>query len=133
MSLSLVSAWVGHGLAWTAGLFFAFGPVYQGESTEPNGYVWPGSSSSSSLVAVNGLFVVLLLLVPITLTSIQLIAIHLTNKRRMMRNVLVWSPPVVLLGFCFVAIASIGIFYMLSGVALLVAALADMGTQTAEG
>ncbi len=133
MSLSLVSAWVGHGLAWAAGLFFAFGPVYHGAAQEavPNGYVWPGSSSS--LVAANGLFVVPLLLVPITLTSIQLLAIHLTNKRRMMRNVLVWSPPVVLLGFCFVAIASIGIFYMLSGVALLVAALADMGTQTAEG
>ena len=73
--------------------------------------------------------VVLLLLVPIFLTAITLLGLRLTAKSQTVRKVLLWGPAVVLLGFCFVAIASIGMFYLPTALALLVAATADLGGQ----
>ena len=105
-------------------------PVYQGESVAP---ALPGESvgertwMSSTLIAENGLHVVLLLLVPIFLTAITLLGLRLTAKSQTVRKVLLWGPAVVLLGFCFVAIASIGMFYLPAALALLVAAIADLG------
>ena len=52
---------------------------------------------------MNGLHVILLLLVPILLTAITLLGLRL--QQTTMRKILLWSPAVVLLGFCFVAIA----------------------------
>ena len=85
--------------------------------------------SSATAIEVNGLHVILLLLVPILLTAITLLALRLTAKSQAVRTVLLWSPAVVLLGFCFVAIASIGMFYLPTALALLVAAIADLGGQ----
>ena len=105
-------------------------PVYQGESVAP---ALPGESvgertwMNSTLIAENGLHVVLLLLVPIFLTAITLLGLRL--QQTTMRKILLWSPAVVLLGFCFVAIASIGMFYLPTALALLVAAIADLGGQ----
>ena len=62
--------------------------------------------SSATAIEVNGLHVILLLLVPILLTAITLLGLRL--QQTTMRKILLWSPAVVLLGFCFVAIASIG-------------------------
>ena len=73
--------------------------------------------------------VVLLLLAPIFLTAITLLGLRLTAKSQTVRKVLLWGPAVVLLGFCFVAIASIGMFYLPTALALLVAAIADLGGQ----
>ena len=84
---------------------------------------------SSTLIAENGLHVVLLLLAPIFLTAITLLGLRLTAKSQTVRKVLLWGPAVVLLGFCFVAIASIGMFYLPTALALLVAAIADLGGQ----
>ena len=142
IGVATVSAWIAHAFAWVAGIGFAFVPVYQGESVAP---ALPGESvgertwMSSTLIAENGLHVVLLLLVPIFLTAITLLGLrlHLTAitllglrlQQTTMRKILLWSPAVVLLGFCFVAIASIGMFYLPTALALLVAAIADLGGQ----
>ena len=83
--------------------------------------------SSATAIEVNGLHVILLLLVPILLTAITLLGLRL--QQTTMRKILLWSPAVVLLGFCFVAIASIGMFYLPTALALFVAAIADLGGQ----
>ena len=84
---------------------------------------------SATAIEANGLHVILLLLVPILLTGIALLALRLTAKSQTVRKVLLWGPAVVLMGFCFVAIASIGMFYLPTALALLVAAIADLGGQ----
>ena len=130
IGVATVSAWIAHAFAWAAGVFFAFGPVYQGESVTPALPGAPGGEvipSSATAIEVNGLHVILLLLVPILLTAITLLGLRL--QQTTMRKILLWSPAVVLLGFCFVAIASIGMFYLPTALALLVAAIADLGGQ----
>ena len=72
-----------------------------------------------------------MLLVPVILTGIALLAIQLTNKSQASRVVLLWGPVVLLLGFCFVAILSIGLFYLPAALVLLVAALTDFNRQEA--
>ena len=117
-------------LAWVAGVWLAFWPTYEGASVtatlpgEPGGEV---IRSSATAIEVNGLHVILLLLVPILLTAITLLGLRL--QQTTMRKILLWSPAVVLLGFCFVAIFSIGVFYLPAALALLVAAIADLGGQ----
>lgn len=127
-----LSAWVAHALAWVAGLALAFVPMYQGRSVAASRPGEPGGEGTwfdSTLIAENGLHVVLLLLAPILLTWIPLLAIRFTNRGQTGRRLLLWGPPVVLLGFCLVAMFSIGAFYLPSGIALLVAALADFNGQ----
>ena len=97
---AVVSAWAVHGLAWIAGIFLAFGPVYSG--------------SSSSLVEKNGLWVLWLLLVPVLLTGIVLRAVWQNNAR----NALLWGVALVLLGLCVLAGYSIGVFYLPAALAL---------------
>ena len=123
-----------HVLSWVAGAWFALGPVYQSESLaatipgEPAGEV---SRSTATLLEVNGLHGALMLLVPVILTGIALLTIQLTNKSTS-RAVLLWGPVVLLLGFCFVAILSIGLFYLPAALVLLVAALTDFNRQEAN-
>ena len=130
IGVATVSAWVAHAFAWAAGVWWAFWPTYEGASVtatlpgEPGGEV---IRSSATAIEVNGLHVILLLLVPILLTAITLLGLRL--QQTTMRKILLWSPAVVLLGFCFVAIASIGMFYLPTALALLVAAIADLGGQ----
>ena len=130
IGVATVSAWVAHAFAWAAGVWLAFWPTYEGASVtatlpgEPGGEV---IRSSATAIEVNGLHVILLLLVPILLTAITLLGLRL--QQTTMRKILLWSPAVVLLGFCFVAIASIGMFYLPTALALLVAAIADLGGQ----
>ena len=127
--------WTAHALAWVAGAWLALGPVYQSESIaatipgEPAGEV---SRSTATLLEVNGLHGALMLLVPVILTGIALLAIQLTNKSQASRVVLLWGPVVLLLGFCFVAILSIGLFYLPAALVLLVAALTDFNRQEAN-
>ena len=122
--------WMADPMLSDGSVFFAFGPVYQGESVTPTLPGEPGGEvirSSATAIEVNGLHVILLLLVPILLTAITLLGLRL--QQTTMRKILLWSPAVVLLGFCFVAIASIGMFYLPTALALLVAAIADLGGQ----
>ena len=124
-----------HVLSWVAGAWFALGPVYQSESLaatvpgEPAGEV---SRSTATLLEVNGLHGALMLLVPVILTGIALLTIQLTNKSQTSRAVLLWGPVVLLLGFCFVAILSIGLFYLPAALVLLVAAMTDFNRQEAN-
>ena len=71
---AVVSAWAAHGLAWIAGIFLAFGPVYSG--------------SSSSLVEKNGLYVIWLLLVPVLLTGIVVLVVRRADISQMRRFLL---------------------------------------------
>ena len=130
IGVATVSAWVAHALPGPLGSGWRFWPTYEGASVtatlpgEPGGEV---IRSSATAIEVNGLHVILLLLVPILLTAITLLGLRL--QQTTMRKILLWSPAVVLLGFCFVAIASIGMFYLPTALALLVAAIADLGGQ----
>ena len=91
---AVVSAWAAHGLAWIAGIFLAFGPVYSG--------------SSSSLVEKNGLYVIWLLLVPVLLTGIVVLAVRRADISQMRRFLLLWGSTMLLLVLCAVSILSIG-------------------------
>ena len=132
MRAATVSAWVSHALAWAAGVFLAFVPVYQGESVEatlpgePAGETTP---YTATLVEVNDLNVLWVLFAPILLTGIALAGLRLTNNRQAIRKALLWVPVVLLLGFCMAAILSIGIFYLPAALALLIAAIADFVDQ----
>ena len=130
-----ISALVAHVLAWAAGVWFVFGPLYVGESVTPT---LPGQAGgeatqlSATAVEANGLSIIWLLLMPILLTGIGLLAIQLTYKRRTSRRVLLWGIVAVLLGFCMVAIFSIGVFYLPAAFALLVAAATDSVDQATD-
>lgn len=131
----MVSACAAHILAWAAGAFFAFGPAYQGESVAP---APPGelggevTRHSATLIEANGLYVIALLLVPVLLTGVALLSLRLTTKSQVARKVLLWGAAFVLLGFCVVAIFSIGVFYLPAAFALLVATYADFSEQEAN-
>ena len=124
-SVTTLLAWTSHALAWGAGLALALGPVYQGASVtavapgEPSGEV---VRNTATLVEVNGIWVIWLLLVPVLLTYVGLLAIHFARYRRSMRQLLLWGSALALLGFCGVAIFSIGIFYLPALLVLLLAA-----------
>lgn len=105
----------------------AFGPAYAGESVTPTLPGEPGgevTEFSATAVEVNGLQVILLLLVPVLLTGIAVLALRLADSRQTRRKILLWSSSILLLGFCAIAIFSIGAFYLLAAFALLVAAVA---------
>ncbi len=73
-----------------------------------------------------------MLLVPVILTGIALLAIQLANKSQASRVVLLWGTTVLLLGFCFLAILSIGLFYLPAALVLFVAALTGFNRREAN-
>ena len=81
---------------------------------------------SATLVEVNGLWVLLPLSVPILLTGSALLTLLFARKRHIVRMTILWAKVVVFLGFCFLAMFSIGIFYLPAAVALLIAAVSDL-------
>jgi len=125
---------IAHALAWVAGAWFAFGPVYLSETIvattpgEPAGEV---SRSTATLLEVNGWQAALVLLVPVILTAMAVLASRHTNRSQVRRTVLLWGTAVLLLGFCFVAILSIGPFYLPAALVLLVAALTALKRREA--
>ena len=129
--VATISAWAAHALAWGVGLYMAFGPVYQGVSVTPT---LPGeplgepprqaTQYTATLLEANGLWVLWLLLIPILITGLVLLTIRFTHPGQARRKALLWPPAVVLLVFCVVAIASIGMLYLPTALALLVAAIA---------
>ena len=134
--VSTASALVAHVLAWVVGVLLVFWPAYSGESVTPGlkGEAAAESSrTSATLVEVNGLYVLVLLLVPILLTGSALLAILFAHKRQLIRKAILWTPVVLLLGFCLLAIFSIGIFYLPAAFAVLVAAISDLVGQKTIG
>ena len=65
MDITVVSACAAHLLTWCAGLWLAFGPVYQGVSvtpTVPCGVESSATRHTATLVEQNGLWIVWLLI-----------------------------------------------------------------------
>ena len=126
MGITIVSACAAHLLTWCAGLWFAFGPVYQGVSVTPT---VPGEVESNAtrhtatLVEQNGLWVIWLLILPVLITGLVLLVIRLTDTGQLGRKVLLWTLTLTFLAFCAVGIFSIGLFYLPSGLALMCAAI----------
>ncbi len=130
-----ISAWAAHALAWAAGLWFVFAPVYRGVSVtssmpgEPAGEV---TRHTATLVEVNGLYVLWLLLIPVLLTGLALLAIRFTDAGQARRKALLWVSALTLLAVCVVGILSIGLFYLPAALALLVATVADSLNGSAD-
>ena len=139
MKVSSVSAWSAHGLAWIAGIWLAFGPVYQGVSTPavvqseskspasvgematPASQVVVESETTrytSFLIEQNGLWVMWLLLVPVLLTGIVVLAVRRADISQMRRFLLLWGSTMLLLVLCAVSILSIGVLYLPAALAL---------------
>ena len=76
MDITVVSACAAHLLTWCAGLWFAFGPVYQGVSvtaTVPGGVASNATQHTATLVEQNGLWVIWLLMLPVLITGLVLL------------------------------------------------------------
>ena len=124
--VATILAWAAHALAWVAGLWFVFGPVYQGVSvmaTLPGEPAGETARHTVTLLEANGLWVLWLLLVPILLSGVALLVIVFTRNGQARHSTLLWTPTLALLVFCVVGILSIGLFYVPAALALLVAAI----------
>lgn len=123
---AVLSTGIAHGLAWGVVIWLAFGPVYQGASVAPVG---PGetpnepTTSSASLIEVNGWQVLPILLVPSALTGLALLTVLLPHTGQTRRKVLLWVLAVLLLVFCVLVSFSIGIVYVPSALLLLLTAI----------
>ena len=128
MTQSVWAALVAVLLTVAAGLFLAFYPVYQGVSaTGSSSGVTAISSERATLITENGLWVIVLLCVPIVLAALGLLAV----ARR--RRVLAWVLGGVLLGFVVLSGFSIGPFYLPAAIALLLSAgLTDSSSELAR-
>ena len=127
--LAAIAAWVAHALAWAAGLYLAFGPVYRGVSmtaTAPGELPGEVNTHTATLIEVNGLYGVALLLIPVLLTALGLLTIYFIAPGRAARKALLWLSAVALAAFCIVAVFSIGLFYLPAVLALLCAAIASL-------
>lgn len=82
--------------------------------------------STATFIEVNGVYGLTLLVFPIVLTAIALLGLLLYRDRQAIRLAMLWGPTIVIGGFSFVAIFSIGLLYLPAAVALVVAALADL-------
>ena len=123
---AVILAAFAHALTWVVALFLVFGPVYQGVSmtaVTPGGGVSESTRFTATLIGVNGLRVLPILLVPVALTGLALLAVLRTDAGQVRQKVLVWVPAVLLLAFCILGSFSIGIFYLPSGLALVLSAI----------
>ena len=101
-----------HAWTWGVGLFHVF---------NPNAY----STTSASLIEVNGLSAVLALLVPIVVSGVFLAVAVSKPGGRAVTVSLLWLTAIVMLGFCVLGAASIGIGYAPGALLMLAAALVD--------
>jgi len=82
------------------------------------------SATCSSLIAENGTWVITYLAIPIILTSLAFFALVARLRA------VTWALAILLFGLCILAAWSIGLFYVPSAVALLVAAARMNRTRT---
>lgn len=119
-----------HAWTWGVGLFHVFNPnAYSGTSARttwnPDGTTTTTvvTGLSSSLIEMNGPQAVLALLAPIVVSGVFL-AVALSNPGgRATRITLLWVATVVMLGFCVLGAASIGIGYAPGALVMLAGAL----------
>lgn len=107
----IIAALFAHIWAWAATLFFLLAPAYD---------------SGETLVQVNGVWVALLLVVPIALTAAGMIAALLSTLPRALTLALLWASAALLLLFCVAGAWSVGIPYAPCALALLAAAWVGM-------
>jgi hypothetical protein len=117
-----LALWAAHALTWAAGVWFAAWPVYRGTSATPSSGGGSGTVThyTETLIEANGWPAMIALLIPILLTGLALVLVYATSRWRLVRKTMLWMLAVVLLGFCAVAILSIGFFYIPAALALLV-------------
>ena len=108
---SIFAALFAHIWAWAATLFFLLAPAYGGGET---------------LVQVNGVWVALLLVVPIALTAAGMIAALPSTLPRALTQTLLWASAALMLLFCIMGVWSVGIPYAPCALPLLAAAWVGM-------
>ena len=120
--IAKISAMIAHLLTWIPFAFFLFVPAYSGTEITLGGTV----QKTATLVEMNGPWVVLLLLTPISLSCMATVGVIMTRFSRRRRLIMMWVGTSLLLSFCLIGLASIGLVYLPS---LLVLVLA-VGIQT---
>jgi hypothetical protein len=130
---TIISAAIAHGLSWAALLFLVFWPAtYQGVSAIPepsSGIEQPAEQErfTASLIEVNGWDVLPVLFIPILLSGVGLVAALTRNTHPMVGRIALWGSVAFILVFCLIGIFSIGMFYLPSALALIIAAIAGSG------
>ena len=140
-----------HAFAWAALLFLAFWPYsYRGVSEiavsvnpdlESTAVLQRAESPMSfdqrnfnaSLIDVNGPGVILILLVPVAISTVALSAVVFESPNRRLRIGLLWSSAVLMLVFCVLALLSIGALYLPAAAALIVTAIAGIERPKPQG
>ena len=128
---AIVSALVSDALAWAAFLWLLLWPYsYQGTSVTqtaggPAGQI---TETHASLLAVNGLWVIIPLLFPVVITAILLIMAISSNRRA--AKLTAWPLAAILLGFCVLSGFSIGMFYMPAALVSIVTAILLLRRKT---
>ncbi len=129
---TIVSAIVSHVLAWVAFLWLLLWPYfYQGLQTVPTVPGGPPgqiTETHASLLAVNGLGVILPLLFPVVVTALLLVVAVSSNRR--VAKLTAWPLAVILLGFCVLSGFSIGMFYLPAALAAAVTAFLLLRRKT---
>ena len=120
--IATIFAMIAHLLTWVPVAFFLFGPAYRGAEITSEGTF----QKTATLVDMNGLWVVWLLLIPISLSFVASIGVIVTRLSWRYRLVMMWVGISLLLSFCLIGLASIGLLYLPSLLVLVVAA----GIQT---
>jgi len=114
-------------LSVAAGLFLAFGPVYQGVTTYSGSSVDLSGGSTTreglSLIEVNGLWVAWLLAVPFALSGIGLALAYTGKTRSGYGKAYLWIASVSLLAACVAGLMTIGMFYLPTAFLMLAAAI----------
>ncbi len=104
-------------------------PVYYGTATTaaiPGGPPGETVRYTATLIEANGaLGTVPLLMLPVLLTGLAVLVVRCVAAGRAARRWLLWTTTVALLGFCVVAIMSIGALYLPAAAALLLGIALD--------
>lgn len=129
----LVLVWpvLAHAVAWAAFLWLALWPfAYRGTSVQA---VPAGSDEvpivtelSASFVEANGLWVLLLMLVPVVLTGLALLAVWYWSPGGWARGALLWFLAVLSIGFCVLGMLSFGLLFVPVALALVITAIVGM-------
>ena len=133
--LGIASAALAHFLAWAVSLYFAFYPcIYQGTTvTTQTGVTISESGCSGSLVAVNGLRVLVVLAVPVAITGLGLLATISSVVTYGVARILLWASGISMAFICLIGALSVGVLYIPAALAAMVAAIAGpLVTETDE-
>ena len=128
----LVAGAIAHALAWAVLLFLIFATTYTSQTVEAT---LPGEppaepvTATATFVEVNGLSALAIVATPVALTGLALLGLLAFRDRHARRIAWLWVSTIGVIGFCFVAIYSVGLLYLPAGVALMVAALADLARR----